>query len=114
MNSFCISEDVRPTRIMREHRRRKTGFLNGSWQFLYIHAPEYSPEGFFDVDFSDSGWDTLTVPSCWEMKGYGKMHYTDVWYLFPINPPFVPSENPTGIYRRTVMLPEEWEREGRS
>ena len=32
--------------------------LNGSWQFLYIHAPEYSPEGFFDVDFSDSGWDT--------------------------------------------------------
>lgn len=82
--------------------------LNGSWQFLYIHAPEYSPEGFFDVDFSDSGWDTLTVPSCWEMKGYGKMHYTDVWYLFPINPPFVPSENPTGIYRRTVILPEEW------
>ncbi len=82
--------------------------LNGSWQFLYIRAPEYSPEGFFDADFPDRGWDTLTVPSCWEMKGYGKMHYTDVWYLFPINPPFVPSENPTGIYRRTVTLPEGW------
>lgn len=82
--------------------------LNGNWQFLYIRAPEYSPEGFFDVDFPDSGWDTLAVPSCWEMKGYGRMHYTDVWYLFPINPPFVPSENPTGIYRRTVALPEGW------
>lgn len=82
--------------------------LNGSWQFRYIRAPEYSPEGFFDADFPDRGWDTLTVPSCWEMKGYGKMHYTDVWYLFPINPPFVPSENPTGIYRRTVTLPEGW------
>ena len=38
------------------------------------------------------------------MHGYGKMHYTDVWYLFPVNPPFVPSENPTGIYRRFFML----------
>ena len=44
------------------------------------------------------------------MKGYGKMHYTDLWYLFPINPPFVPSENPTGIYRRKVTIPGEWER----
>ena len=82
--------------------------LNGDWQFLYIRAPEYSPEGFSDVDFADSGWDTLEVPSCWEMKGYGKMHYTDVWYLFPINPPFVPSENPTGIYRRMVSVPDDW------
>lgn len=82
--------------------------LNGNWQFLYIRAPECSPEGFFNTDFPDIGWDTLEVPSCWEMKGYGKMHYTDVWYLFPINPPFVPSENPTGIYRRTVSLPKDW------
>ena len=36
------------------------------------------------------------------------MHYTDVWYLFPINPPFVPSENPTGIYRRTIEIPTDW------
>lgn len=83
--------------------------LNGSWQFLYLKAPEYSPDGFFDVDFKDSGWEQLHVPSCWEMKGYGNMHYTDVWYLFPINPPFVPSENPTGIYRRVIAVPEDWE-----
>ena len=82
--------------------------LNGDWRFLYIKAPEYSPEGFSEVDFPDSEWDKLQVPSCWEMKGYGNMHYTDVWYLFPVNPPFVPSENPTGIYRRTVTVPEEW------
>ncbi len=82
--------------------------LNGNWQFLYLKAPEYSPEGFSDADYDDSGWDTLETPSCWEMKGYGQMHYTDVWYLFPINPPFVPSENPTGIYRRTVEIPENF------
>jgi glycosyl hydrolase, family 2 len=78
--------------------------LNGEWDFLYLRAPEYSPEGFFEKNFNTENWDTIPVPSCWQMHGYGKMHYTDVWYLFPVNPPFVPSENPTGIYRRFFML----------
>ena len=82
--------------------------LNGEWKFLYLKAPEYSPEGFETVSFPEDGWDKITVPSCWQLQGYGQMHYTDVWYLFPINPPFVASENPTGIYRRSVTLPEEW------
>lgn len=82
--------------------------LNGNWKFLYLKAPEYSPSGFFQRDFCDSKWDEIEVPSCWEFKGYGQMHYTDVWYLFPINPPYVPSENPTGIYRRKLEVPKEW------
>ncbi|MGN0294434.1 MAG: glycoside hydrolase family 2 TIM barrel-domain containing protein [Lachnospiraceae bacterium] len=82
--------------------------LNGSWKFLYLKAPEYSPEGFCEEEFADACWDDLEVPSCWQLKGYGYLHYTDVWYLFPIHPPFVPSENPTGIYRRTVTVPETW------
>lgn len=95
-----------------KRKGRDGGFisLNGNWRFLFIKAPEYSPEGFSDADFEDGEWDNFETPSCWEMKGYGKMHYTDVWYLFPINPPFVPSENPTGIYRRKVTIPGEWER----
>ena len=32
----------------------------------------------------------------WQMKGYGHPHYTNSIYPFPVNPPFVPSENPTG------------------
>lgn len=83
--------------------------LDGKWRFLYLKAPEYSPEGFEKVQYADEGWDTIEVPSCWQLKGYGNMHYTDVWYLFPINPPFVPSENPTGIYRRNVEMPDTWE-----
>lgn len=82
--------------------------LNGNWKFLYLKAPEYSPEGFSEKLFSDEPWDDIEVPSCWQLKGYGSLHYTDVWYLFPINPPFVPSENPTGIYRKTVHIPENW------
>lgn len=82
--------------------------LNGNWKFLYLEAPEYSPQGFAEKDYDDGQWDTLEVPSCWQLKGYGHMHYTDVWYLFPINPPFVPSENPTGIYRQEVDIPESF------
>ena len=34
------------------------------------------------------------------------MHYSDLWYNFPINPPYVPTENPTGIYKRTFAIDE--------
>ncbi|WP_130836556.1 glycoside hydrolase family 2 TIM barrel-domain containing protein [Lachnoclostridium sp. Marseille-P6806] len=74
--------------------------LNGEWKILYLKAPEYSPEGFQTIEFDDSAWDSIEVPSCLERRGYGEEHYDDVWYLFPIEPPYVPSENPTAIYRR--------------
>lgn len=83
--------------------------LNGEWKFLYMKAPEYSPAGFSEEGFGDGQWDKIEVPSCWELKGYGSLHYTDVWYLFPIHPPYVPSENPTGIYRRTFSIDQKWE-----
>ena len=82
--------------------------LDGEWKFLYLKAPEYSPEGFCDKYFDDAAWEDIPVPSCWQMQGFGQPHYTDVWYLFPINPPFVASENPTGIYRKTIEIPDEW------
>ena len=85
--------------------------LNGEWKFLFLKAPEYSPEHFEEKNYADESWDGIKVPGCWELNGYGKLHYTDVWYLFPINPPFVPSENPTGIYRRTFEVKEGWKNE---
>lgn len=50
--------------------------------------------------------DQITVPGNWQVQGYGKMHYSDLWYNFPINPPYVPTENPTGIYKRTFAIDE--------
>ena len=82
----------------------RTVDLNGDWKFIFLEAPEYSPDSFFRAIFDDSKWDNIKVPSCWQRKGYGHNHYTDVWYLFPINPPFVPSKNPTGIYRRKFNI----------
>lgn len=82
--------------------------LNGVWKFMFLDAPEYSPEGFFNSDFDVTKMDDITVPGNWQLQGYGKMHYSDLWYNFPINPPYVPTENPTGVYKRTFFVEESY------
>lgn len=107
-------EDHRITGIGRREARtafykdsQKKISLNGEWDFKYVDAPELSPEGF-EQSRACEGWDKIDVPSVWQLRGYDKMHYTDVLYPFPVNPPHVPDENPTGIYKKTVVLDEQW------
>jgi len=62
-----------------------------------------------DPAYDDSGWDTLPVPSHWVLHGdgaYGRPSYTNISYPFPIDPPRVPDENPTGDHRRTFDAPD--------
>ena len=82
--------------------------LDGLWKFRWDPAPVSAPVDFFETGFDDSGWDAIEVPSCWQMKGYGRPQYTNVQYPFPVDPPRVPSENPTGTYRTDFTLPEDW------
>ena len=107
-------EDHRITGIGRREARtafykdsQKKISLNGEWNFKYVDAPELSPEEF-EQSRACEGWDKIDVPSVWQLRGYDKMHYTDVLYPFPVNPPYVPDENPTGIYKKTVVLDEQW------
>ncbi|MGI6544541.1 MAG: glycoside hydrolase family 2 TIM barrel-domain containing protein [Limnochordia bacterium] len=82
--------------------------LNGSWHFHYAESPAEAPAGFFSPSFDSSAWDRIDVPSNWQLKGYGRPHYTNVIYPFPVDPPRVPSENPTGSYRREFVIPAFW------
>lgn len=71
---------------------------------------------FAAPDYDDSSWDDITVPSHWVLTGdgrYGHPIYTNVQYPFPIDVPHVPDENPTGEYRRTITVPEQWTTSGR-
>ena len=43
------------------------------------------------------------------MQGHGKPHYTNVIYPFPVCPPDIPTENPTGTYKRRFVVPRGWE-----
>ncbi|MBS4222742.1 beta-galactosidase subunit alpha [Lederbergia citrea] len=83
--------------------------LNGTWKFFYATHPLSVPENFHENDFDSAEWDDLQVPSLWQLKGYGKPHYTDLYYPFPVEPPLVPKDNPTGCYRRTFTIPKNWD-----
>ena len=48
------------------------------------------------------------MPSHWQLHGYGAPAYTNVRYPFPVEPPYVPDENPTGDYRVSFAVPASW------
>ena len=89
--------------------------LNGQWKFLLVPAPEAAPNDFFGEDFDDAGWSLIAVPSNWQLPGVkfegfkDNPIYANVHYTFEPNPPYVPDENPTGLYRMTFSLNPEWQ-----
>lgn len=83
--------------------------LNGDWSFKYFEAPEYVPEGVENADFSVEDFDTIPVPMSWQMVGYGTPNYLNASYPIPTFPPFVPNENPTGVYKKSFDIPENFE-----
>lgn len=107
-------EDVRPGSSTR--RRPRAFFrsdapsidLSGDWRFRLSDRAEGTGPDFFKPDTDDTGWDRLPVPSHWVLRGHGNPIYTNVRYPFPVDPPHVPTENPTGDYRRTFDLPDDW------
>ncbi|MEU4612418.1 glycoside hydrolase family 2 TIM barrel-domain containing protein [Streptomyces umbrinus] len=84
--------------------------LNGPWRFRL--SPTASVAEDFAADgFADDGWDSIPVPSHWVLEGdgaYGRPIYTNIQFPFPIDPPHVPDENPTGDYRRHFDVPADW------
>lgn len=94
--------------------------LNGLWKFNWVKRPEERPVDFYRMDYDVSGWKEISVPSNWEMQGYGTPIYTNVTYPFKKDAPRVMGEpddktwtayterNPVGSYRRTFTLPDSW------
>ena len=88
--------------------------LNGPWQFLYSPSPLLAPEDFTAEGYDADCWDEIAVPGCWQMArlgqspGYDRPHYTNIAYPFPLDPPLVPDDNPTGCYRREFQVPAGW------
>ncbi|MBQ9084222.1 MAG: DUF4981 domain-containing protein [Clostridia bacterium] len=84
--------------------------LCGLWGFEYF-ASESELEGLVLQDIETC--DSMTVPMNWQNdldKEYlDKPQYTNVRYPFPVDPPFVPNENPCALYRRYFTIPEGWE-----
>ena len=71
--------------------------LNGEWNFKY-----------YDADFKEEkvieAWDKIPVPACWQLHGYDVPNYSNVRYPYPVDMPYVPDENPLGIYMREFEI----------
>lgn len=80
--------------------------LNGEWAFRLSPRADTEDESFARPGFDASEWRTVQVPGHWVLQGAGGAPaYTNVVYPFPVDPPRVPSENPTGDHLRTFTLP---------
>ena len=100
-------EEARAYYIPGHHRQ-----LNGQWKFYFADTPQEIPTDFFQEKYADSKWATIEVPSNWEMRGFGDALFRNVAAPFQANPPFTPHDyNPTGAYRTTFIVPEEWKGE---
>jgi beta-galactosidase len=80
-------------------------------KFKLVNTPEKAPKRFSDNSFNDRSWDLINVPSDWQCEGYDYPIYVNYNYPFGNSspPPLIPDEyNPTGLYRTTFTIPEEW------
>jgi len=83
--------------------------LNGAWPFNWVRSPNDRPRYFYEEGFDDSGWDSIPVPSNWEVQGYGVPIYLNHPYEFQENPPYIHHDyNPVGSYRTTFHVPDAW------
>ena len=94
--------------------------LNGMWKFRWTKTPKERVLDFYRIDYDRcQSWDDFPVPANWEVNGYGTPIYVSAGYPFKIDPPYVTHEppksyttyeerNPTGQYKRTFTLPEQW------
>ena len=74
--------------------------LNGEWDFAYFESYIHLPQDFLHISFTDK----IPVPSNWQNHGYDNHQYTNVNYPFPFDPPYVPIENPCGLYHRVFNV----------
>ena len=84
--------------------------LNGNWKFKWSFNPAQRPKDFYQLTYDVSEWDTIPVPSNWQMHGYGYPIYTNSKYPFLNKPPYAPEEfNPVGSCQRIFSIPSNWD-----
>lgn len=92
--------------------------LNGTWKFYFVDGYKQLSENITDSTVSLAGWKDIRVPGNWELQGFGTPIYVNHPYEFverdprthlpKMAPPWLPEENPVGVYRREIEIPAGW------
>ncbi|MFF1808817.1 glycoside hydrolase family 2 TIM barrel-domain containing protein [Streptomyces sp. NPDC058251] len=89
--------------------------LNGSWRLRVSATADAEDDSFAEEGYDAGDWPEVTVPGHWVLQGggsFGSPVYTNHLYPFPVDPPRVPTENPTGDHLRFFDLPADWPSDG--
>ncbi|MBR5005490.1 MAG: hypothetical protein IKY07_00185, partial [Clostridia bacterium] len=122
-HAYFLPYSCRCEALARNKRRGgRVKSLNGDWDFFYFKSPAEAAAaiegGLLNGEAGGAAVNKgaqagasqkIKVPSCWQMYGYDVPQYVNVDYPIPFDPPYVPDENPTGVYRRTFTVSGEWE-----
>ncbi|KES08750.1 beta-galactosidase [Streptomyces toyocaensis] len=91
--------------------------LDGAWKFAYADRPDDRDPDFHRTDVDDTDWETIPVPSVWQLHGHDFPVYLNITYPYwgpngrgeDPRPPAAPTRyNPVGQYRRTFTVPRDW------
>ncbi|MDF2538427.1 MAG: glycoside hydrolase family 2 barrel [Herbinix sp.] len=83
------------------NNKEKRRMLNGTWFFRY-YPNINEAENFLAEEFSPETSGEIDVPSSWQFQGFDQHQYTNVRYPIPFDPPYVPVDNPCGLYMKKV------------
>jgi beta-galactosidase len=102
--------DAKSARTLSRDKTPYIQSLNGNWDFTLLHKPEDVRPEMLAPDFTGENFRKIPVPSNWTLQDtFDKPHYTNVQMPFPQEPPEVPAENPTGVYRTAFTIPQNWD-----
>ncbi|MHA1819945.1 MAG: glycoside hydrolase family 2 TIM barrel-domain containing protein [Promethearchaeota archaeon] len=116
----CIEDSLLETKPLEWEYNYNSEYyktLNGKWKFHWVKKPSDRPIDFWKNDFDDSFWDEISVPSNWQLRGYGIPIYTNVTYPYSVRKHHIPNidhnYNPVGSYKREFEIPKGWLDDGR-
>ena len=111
---FAVNK-MAPRFVYRDETPQKNFLhLNGVWRFNYAECPAMRPADFYKLNYDDANWDEISVPSVWELNGYGKPQYLAYSYPDAIAakkhqiPQIDEKANPVGSYRKNFVWDEQW------
>ncbi|MCI9163340.1 MAG: DUF4981 domain-containing protein [Lachnospiraceae bacterium] len=97
--SYYVPASVRTEGLVEQREKSdRIQMLNGQWKFQYYDSIYDFNERFYEPEFDPLGFETVEVPGVWQNYGYDNHQYTNFRYPFPVDPPYVPQDNPCGAY----------------
>ena len=97
--SYYVPASVKMDCLVEQREKSdRIQMLNGEWKFKYYDSIYDFKEQFYELGFNSDNYPTIPVPGVWQNYGYDNHQYTNFRYPFPVDPPYVPQDNPCGTY----------------